>query len=389
MLQVTGIVPRKRAAFETARSLLAENPDLISAHQVVIDKLIQDQDWPAALDALDAALQTSPDFTPLYTMRLAVLNELDDMAGIEAQMLQMTEQFPDDPNIVSLLLNWYLTNEDFDAAEAYLRSEVDPDAETPDNRIRLIRFLNEYRSPDAALTELDAALATTGPHDTAYRSLRAVFAYENENAEAAIAELRDVLVKAEPSAETNNIKTTLAHMLNATDRTEQAKALVEEVITLDARHVGAAKLKARWLIEDDRTGEAIALLRAALGESPRDAQLMTLLASAHERDGNRDLMAEMLSLAVEASGAAPEESLRYATFLASNEQGLNAESVLIDALRARPDNIEPAGDPRGTVRRPARLGPGSGCHRPAGRFWRGHSRYHEQPHGADAGRTRQ
>ncbi|CUH49055.1 tetratricopeptide repeat protein [Ruegeria atlantica] len=327
-------------AFETARSLLAENPDLISAHQVVIDKLILDQDWPAALDALDAALQTSPDFTPLYTMRLAVLNEIGDMAGIEAQMLQMTKQFPNESNVVSLLLDWYLTNENFDAAEAYLRSAVDPEAESPDDRIRLIRFLSDYRSTEVALAELEATLTTTGPHDTAYRSLRAIFTYENGNAEAAITELQDILANAEPSAETNNIKTTLARMLNANDRTEQAKALVEEVITSDARHVGAAKLKARWLIQEDRTGEAIALLRAALGESPRDAELMTLLASAHERDGNRDLMAEMLSLAVEASGGAPEESLRYAAFLASNEQGLNAESVLIDALRARPDNIE-------------------------------------------------
>lgn len=312
------------AAYETAQALLTENPDLISAHQVVIDKLILDRDWSAALAALDAALQTSPDFTALYTRRLAVLNEMGDMAGIEAQMLDMTRRFPDDPDINSLLVNWYLTNKNFEAAEAYLRSEVDPDAERPDNRIRLIRFLHDYRSPEAALAELEAALATTGPHDTAYRSLRAVFAYENGNAEAAITELQDILTKAEPSAETNNIKTTLARMLSATGRTEQAKALVDEVMTADARHVGAAKIKARWLIEEDRTGEAVALLRAALGESPRDAQLMTLLASAHERDGNRDLMAEMLSLAVEASGAAPEEALRYAAFLTNNGQGLNA-----------------------------------------------------------------
>lgn len=328
------------AAFESAQSLLAEDPDLISAHQVVIDKLIQDRDWPAAVDALDAALQAAPDFTTLYTMRLAVLAEMDDTDSIEAQMLEMTKRFPDDPNVDALLLNWYLTSKDFAAAEAYMRSEIEPDADSPDSHIRLIRFLNDYRSPEAALAELDAALTTSGPHDTAYRALRAVFTYESGNPKAAIAELQDVLASAEPSAETDNIKTTLARMLNTTGNTDQAKALVEEVMASDARHVGAIKLKAGWLIEDDNPGDAIALLRVALGESPQDAQLMTLLASAHEREGNRALMAEMLSLAVEASGAAPAESLRYAAFLASNDQGLNAEAVLINALRVQPDNIE-------------------------------------------------
>lgn len=328
------------AAFETAQALLRENPDLLSSHQVVIDKHIQDGNWPDALAALDAALQTAPEFTALYTMRLAVLAEMDDPDAIEAQMLDMTRRFPDDPDVDSLLLNWYLTNENFDSAEAYLRSQIDPGADTPDSHIRLIQFLNEYRSPEAALAELDAALASPGPHEAAFRSLRAVFTYERGDSDAAIAELRAILSDAEPSTETNNIKTTLARMLNTTGETEQAKQLVEEVAAEDPRHVGAIKLKAGWLVEEDRPGEAITLLRTALGESPRDAGLMTLLASAHERDGNRDLMAEMLSLAVEASGSAPAESLRYAAYLASNDQGLNAESVLINALRVQPDNIE-------------------------------------------------
>lgn len=328
------------AAFETAQALLGENPNLISAHQVVIDKLILDENWAAALDALDAALRSSPELKALYSMRLAVLDEMGDLVGIEAQMLEMTKQFPDDPNVDSLLVNWYLSNEDFVAAEAYLRSKVTPNADSPDDRMRLVRFLNDFHSSDVALAELDAALAAPGPHEAAYRSLRAVFTFERGDAATAIAELQDILASTDPSAETDNIKTTLARMMDETGSTEQAKGLVEEVIASDARHVGAAKLKARWLIEDDRTGEAIALLRAALGESPRDAQLMTLLASAHERDGNRDLMAEMLSLAVEASGSAPAESLRYAAYLATNDQGLNAESVLINALRINPDNIE-------------------------------------------------
>ena len=76
-------------------------------------------------------------------------------------------------------------------------------------------------------------------------------------------------------------------------------------------------MRAGWLIDDDRIDEAIVTLRSALGQTPEDAEAMTLMARAHERAGNRDLMADMLSRAVEASGNAPEETLRYARHLIS------------------------------------------------------------------------
>ncbi|MEX0340564.1 MAG: tetratricopeptide repeat protein, partial [Arenibacterium sp.] len=100
------------------------------------------------------------------------------------------------------------------------------------------------------------------------------------------------------------------------------------------------KIKASWLIEDDETGDAIVLLREALSAAPRDAQLLTLMAQAHEREGNRELMAEMLSLAVEASGNSPAESLRYARYLVSENQITAAEGLVIDALRLSPLNTD-------------------------------------------------
>jgi tetratricopeptide (TPR) repeat protein len=66
---------------------------------------------------------------------------------------------------------------------------------------------------------------------------------------------------------------------------------------------------------------------------------MTLMAQAYERDGNRDLMRDMLSLAVEASNRAPQESLRYAQLLASEGKFIPAETTLINALRIAPGNV--------------------------------------------------
>jgi tetratricopeptide (TPR) repeat protein len=66
---------------------------------------------------------------------------------------------------------------------------------------------------------------------------------------------------------------------------------------------------------------------------------MGLMASAYLRSGSRELAGEMLSLAVEASNNAPEESLRYAAFLLENENYSVAEPILVNALRLSPNNV--------------------------------------------------
>jgi predicted Zn-dependent protease len=143
----------------------------------------------------------------------------------------------------------------------------------------------------------------------------------------------------EPSDERRSIMTMLARMLDTTGNNVGARALVEQVLEEDSQHPEALKLRAGWLIDDDRIDQAIVTLRSALGEAPDDAEALTLMARAQERAGNRDLMADMLSRAVEASGNAPEETLRYARHLIAEGNLRSAESALIDALRLASGNV--------------------------------------------------
>lgn len=328
----------QRAIYNTARTLLAENPGSILAYKIVIDHLMREEDWQAARVALDTAIEINPDQRDLHNMRLGVLNELDDHAAIEAELLDMVARFPDDPNIRVTLLTWYIWRGEADAAETFLRNQIDPEAETAARHVELVQFLIQVRGQDAARAELDRLLTADPAHAATYRALRAALIFDAGEPDAAIAEMEDLLRDAAPSSENNDARVALAQMLVATGNPVGARAQVEEVLANDSTHVAATKLKAGWQIEDDQTDEAIALLRAALGDSPRDAELMTLLARAHERSGNPELMADMLALAVDASGSAPEESLRYAAYLSRSDRGIAAESVLLDALRLQPEN---------------------------------------------------
>lgn len=65
---------------------------------------------------------------------------------------------------------------------------------------------------------------------------------------------------------------------------------------------------------------------------------MTLLARAHEREGNRALAGERLALAADITNGAPTEAIRYADFLLVDGRAAAARSVLTDALTTNPNN---------------------------------------------------
>lgn len=348
-----GDLDGRQKAVTAAQALMAKLPDTLLLHRIVIDNLIQKADYPGALAAIDAAMAIFPKEKGLYQQRVTVLATQKDDAGVEAELLKMIKLFPDDAAMGSALLRWYVAHNQIDQAEAYLRSITTPGATTGGDmatRLTLVQFLSQYRSPDAALAEIDKILAEPVAPASAdnkapalssdfVRTLRASILFDQGKRDEAVKSLQDIVAAAQPSDETRKIKVTLARMLFTTGDAVQARALVEAVLVEDAGQVEALKLKAAWLTQDDATDAAVALLRTALDADPKDAQTMTLMAQAYDRAGNHSLAGDMLSQAVVASGKAPEETIRYADFLMRDAKYLPAESLLVDALRRDPANV--------------------------------------------------
>jgi tetratricopeptide (TPR) repeat protein len=355
--------PGRRAAAETARTLLAAQPGNLLLHRVVTDNLMQDGDFPAAIVAIDAALATFPDEKVLYLTRLSALAAQNDDAAVVADLQKMVARFPQDLSIAATLLRWYISKDQLDQAEAFLRGRAKDGDLTAG--LDLVNFLRQYRSLDAALAEIDAVLASMPPDAAAdaaaeaapapadpaaadaaaqitpalMRTLRASLLFEQGKRDEAIKEMQDILATAPATDQTRQFRVMLAQMMFTTGDAVQARALVEAVLADDPGQAGALKLKAAWLVDGDKTDDAVALLRRALDANPKDAEAYTLLAQAYERAGSRELAGDMLSQAVIASGKAPAESLRYATFLTADAKYLPAEGLLVDALRLDPENV--------------------------------------------------
>lgn len=336
--------PARLAAAQTISDLAEAGANSNILRRIIIESLLRSQKFSAALTEIEKSLQDSPDDIGLYQQKLAVLGQLRDNPGIETTLREMIKRFPNEENLGPTLVRFYLSQDDLDSAEAYLRERIDPQEESQEGFVTLIRFLLERRSSDAALAELETALAKT-PDDLVLRSLRAGIDFDNGRSDKAIADLEQLItLEGQDPERINAIKVTLARMQLSQQNEVGARRLVEEVLAADSAQVEALKMRAAWQIEADDADSAITSLRAALDRSPQDAQAMGMMAQAYTRTGRHELARDYLSLAVEASGNAPAQSLRYAALLRREERYLPAEDTLLASLRANPNNVSVLGE---------------------------------------------
>ena len=331
---------RTEEGLAMARQVLEADPSQIAAAMVLVGDRVEAKDFPAAIRHVDAILVENPEELGLHLTRLSILEQIGDQSGVGDQLRDMNRLFPDNRSISTALVRWYVTSGDEASAETVLRETA---ARSPDDReaaMDVVRFLRETHGNDMALTELQRLTRRTTDQAFYERAL-AAFEFRIGDAHGAIKRVKDLLASGlEDTQEINDTKMTLADLLRRTGSPAGAQTLFDEVLEEDPENVEGLRLRALNALDQDRPENAITDLRAALNQEPQNATLMTILATAHERNGSPGLALERLALAVQASGNGVPEILRYANFLAKEEQTNNAETVLRDGLVKNPNAPE-------------------------------------------------
>lgn len=322
---------------QTRAAGLTDNSGLV---RIVIDNLANGDNPQAALVAINAALEGNPNALDLNMGKIRILALLGDVPGTGEHLKKMVQIFPENMEIRQMMIRWYLSQRDFDGAEEFLRAIAGNPTGPTEGHVNVVQMLQSTRGAAAARTELDLLRTLNAGTENGrfYTSMLASMDFAAGETEDAIQTVRDALEGAEPGLQTTRLETLLAEMLNNTGQREEAESIVTKVLEEDTSNVAALKMTASWLIEDDKPGEAILALRTALNQNPRDTQALTLMAMAHERDGDMELVGERLSLAVDVSDQAPEESIRYARFLMAQGRDNVAANVLEDSRGRNPNN---------------------------------------------------
>lgn len=338
--------PARSALVAEAEELSLESPDSDILRQMRIDGYLADNRFADALTQLDDAIVVAPENFQFYMLRLQLMNQIGDVEGLEKELRRMVGIFPESEITQANLLRFLIARNRADEAEAYLRDRVAAAPEEDTTAfMNLVQFLLLVRDRDAALDELEAVVQAK-PDAYTLRAFRASLQFDTGARDDVIEEMQSIIDAAEssedtiPQEELNNIKITLATMLNTEGNEVGARRLVEEVLADTPEMIGALKMQARWMIADDDTTGAINAMRVVLAEVDQDYEAMTIMAQAYQRAGKQGLMLNSLSLAAEAANNAPEQALRYAAALRADGKLLQAESALITSLRVQPNNID-------------------------------------------------
>ncbi|WP_299681712.1 tetratricopeptide repeat protein [uncultured Roseobacter sp.] len=330
--------PSRRAALQNVSTLLEDQPDNAVLRAVRIDDALREGDFETALEDIDFMLEQDPLNQQFMSQRLGILAELGDDAAIETQLRDMITLFPENDTHKATLIRFYLSRNELQKAEDFLRTRAE-EAQSQETRMDLIRFILEVRGTDAAREELRAA-AAAADNPLPFELVLASLDFTAGDRQAAIAKLEELVRDAENTPEVLDAKVALAKMQLASGNEVGARARVSEILAADEGQVEALKMQAAWQIDADETDAAIAGLRTALDREPNDAEAMTLMSQAYARVGRPELSQDFLALAVEASGNAPAETIRYARFLIGEERYLPAEDILLKALRLTPQNLD-------------------------------------------------
>jgi len=330
------------AAAEEARAVLAEDPSLMIARRMLIDQALWTEDTETALTEIDGAIAEAPERAELQMLKAQLLAQSGDQEALGAQLKTMYERFPENEQVGQGLIAWYMSQRDFAGAESFLRDKAGPDDGPIEGHLPVIEFLQRTKGPEAAMAEAERLMqATEGlSQNDVYAAARASLLFETGRRDEGIAAAEAILTDAEPSDQTRRVRIVLARMLAATGNVVGARAEVETVLEEDPTNTDALKMRAAWLIQTDKPDQAILDLRTALDQSPRDPEILTLMAEAHQRNGSPQLAQERLALAVEVSGNRAPESLRYARFVLQQGRPALAETVLDAARKVSPANIE-------------------------------------------------
>lgn len=322
-----------------AEELIGAQPDNPILHRILIEGYQAEGRFEDAIAFADRALASDPENRLFYEIKTNLLRQLGDIGELELHMRATVDAFPDDQQALVQLLRLMMARGGVDDAENLLRDEIARAEDPIEAHLTLIAFIREAKSIEDALAETEAAIGQY-ENNRLLIALKSGILFDTGERDEAISILEGTISAEEQSDENDRLKVALARMLEANGNEVGARQLVEQVRENDPNQVDALKMAANWLIDADKTGQAITTLRQALDQEPEDAETMTLLARAYTRNGDTQLSQDMLALAAEASNFAPEESLRLANLLVSQERYSSAEDTLVSALRSNPRNLQ-------------------------------------------------
>jgi cellulose synthase operon protein C len=331
-------------AVREAQTALELDPANADALMVLAVDRVGSGDAKGALSLLEgASIADGKDLENnlgLQLLKIKLFGQTGDLKSAEAALKKLVELNPQEIGYRKLLTNFYVEQRRTDDAEQEMRALTAANPADSAAALDLVRFLYTIKkAPAAARQELNARISAGGE----------VFPYQMALADMDFAEgnltdgkqLLENLIKTDSSSgHVRTARIALAQMYLSKRHFDPAETLVADILRDDPHNVAALKLRGSIRMERSQLDAAIADLLDALNYQPRSAELMSLLATAYERNGLIELADKQFADATRASDFDANVGLEYVGFLQRRGSIARAEDILVGLNKRRPNNIQ-------------------------------------------------
>ena len=329
----------RTGALRDAQKALEIEPHNAEALIVLSTERATRGDIKGALEVFEREAPATPPNLGVQLFKLQLLGQLRDLPQIEALLKNLIDHYPQEAELRRRLAQFYASQNRLDDAEAQLRAIAGAAPSDAQAALTVVRFLNLLRGPDAARQELLARIEAGGavfPYQIALADLHAAQGRVDDS----VLLLQDLVANAREPEQVLTAQGKLAALYIATKKLEAAEALVADMLRKDSRNTDGLKLRAQIRLERGQIDPAIADLRQAINDQPRDTDIMLLLATAYERSGSIELADKQYAEALRASNLDAGIGLAYVGFLQRRGNAARAADVLSDLAARWPSNVQ-------------------------------------------------
>ncbi|WP_374310918.1 tetratricopeptide repeat protein [Dongia sp.] len=318
-----------------ATAALALKPNDPDALAVLASQRARQKQFDQALTLIDGGLLTAPASIPLWSMRLALLRDQGNEAGVTDTLRKLIEIAPDNPRFV------------LDLAKS-----LDSDGKTSEAQHVFVDAIHKSKSPDSLIEAYAAFLERTVGAEKAIDATKAAIAAApgNRTYDLLLARLHmkagqldeaeqllDSLIDRSPNlTDQLEIRVELAHVAQMRGNTEDALSQLAAILKEDSGNRNALLLRATIQFTQAKYDSTIADARSVLSAEPTSSIALGLLAQSYLAANERELAVATLRTLVNVAPDSVDAHVKLAGLLASKSPD-EAVQHLDAALLLRPD----------------------------------------------------
>lgn len=319
------------------KEILEQDPGHKHAVNLMVSLYENNEQITEALELLERAVSVKPDDALMAKQAQLYLKRKE--TGMAEEILKdLVQRNPDELNYFSALAVFYVRQDEPAKAEQVLKDAIAAD---PDDQQRYLLLVDLYTSSfgaERAEKEIKG-LIDQQPEMGALTLALARLYEKEEDYNKAEAVYQDMIKRLGDEPDGISAKTRLASLALNQGRKEEARALIEEVLAKNSEDNNALYMDGRISLMDKDYPAAISSFRAVLKGQPDSVEALTLLASAHQANGEPQLARENLVRAVEADPENKAARLRLGTYLAEAREFDDALRHVDMVLEKEPDNV--------------------------------------------------